>query len=54
MSSQFRGKIERSSFGTKSAQAARRSVPATKAQSLVSRSMQGKTQPGKLRGGEGN
>lgn len=38
MSNQFRGKIERSSFGTASAKAARRSVPASKAQSLVSRS----------------
>lgn len=39
MSDQFRGKIERSSFGTKSARAARRSVPVEKSQSLVARSM---------------
>jgi len=39
MSEQFRGKIERSSFGTKGAQAARRSVPVEKSKSLVSRSM---------------
>lgn len=39
MSEQFRGKIERSSFGTKSAQAARRTVSVEKSQSLVARSM---------------
>lgn len=43
MSEQFRGKIERSSFGTRSAQAARRSVPVEKSQSLVARSMTHKT-----------
>lgn len=37
MSSQFQGKIERSSFGTQSAKAARRSVTSAKAQVLVSR-----------------
>lgn len=42
MSDQFRGKIERSSFGTAGAKAARRSVPADKAQSLVSRSLAAK------------
>jgi len=53
MSSEFRGKIECSSFGTQSAKAARRTVPASKAQSLVSRSMTGNAQPKKLRGREG-
>lgn len=53
MSSEFRGKIERSSFGTQSAKAARRTVPASKAQSLVARSMTGNAQPRKLRGREG-
>lgn len=53
MNSQFRGKIERSSFGTQSAKAARRSVPTSKAQSLVSRAMTGKTQPGKFKDREG-
>jgi len=44
MSSQFKGKIERSSFGTPAAKAARRSVPASKSRSLVARSMSsGKT-----------
>ncbi|WP_187393377.1 hypothetical protein [Arthrobacter echini] len=42
MSDQFRGKIERSSFGTSAAKAARSSVPMKKAQSLVSRSMAAK------------
>jgi len=53
MSSEFRGKIERSSFGTQSAKAARRTVPASKAQSLVSRSMTGTAQSENLRGREG-
>ena len=53
MSSEFRGKIERSSFGTQNAKAARRTVSANKAQSLVSRSMTGKTQSKQLRGSEG-
>lgn len=43
MSDQFRAKIERSSFGTSSAKAARRSVPTEKSQSLVSRSMTSKS-----------
>ena len=51
MSNEFRGKIERSSFGTQSAKAARRSVPASKAQSLVSRSMTATTK--KSNGREG-
>jgi hypothetical protein len=38
MSNQFQAKIERSSFGTQSAKAARNSVSTSKAQSLVSRS----------------
>lgn len=53
MSSEFRGKIERSSFGTQSAKAARRTVPASKAQSLVSRSMTTSAETSKLRGREG-
>ncbi|MDQ0644362.1 hypothetical protein QFZ46_002522 [Microbacterium murale] len=53
MSNEFRGKIERSSFGTQSAKAARRTVPASKAQSLVSRSMTGKIQSRQLKGREG-
>ncbi|MDD7945345.1 hypothetical protein PUW79_11945 [Microbacterium sp. NE2HP2] len=52
MSDQFRGKIERSSFGTQSAKAARRSVPNAKAQSLVSRSVKGSA-AGKFRSGGG-
>ncbi|MBB4665804.1 hypothetical protein BKA24_000513 [Microbacterium marinum] len=52
MSDQFRAKIERSSFGTQSAKAARRSVPSTKARSLVARSMKGST-AGKFRSGGG-
>ncbi len=39
MSEQFRGKIERSSFGTSAAKAARKSVSLQKSQTLVSRSM---------------
>lgn len=38
MSDQFHQKLERSSFGTSAAKAARRSVPAEKAHSLVARS----------------
>lgn len=53
MSSEFRGKIERSSFGTQSAKAARRTVPASKAQSLVSRSMTPSAKSTKFRGREG-
>jgi hypothetical protein len=52
MSNQFQGKIERSSFGTQSAKAARSSVSASKAQSLVSRSA-ASTQPKKQSGREG-
>ncbi|MFK4114743.1 hypothetical protein ACI2K6_08950 [Microbacterium sp. NPDC006705] len=52
MSDQFRGKIERSSFGTQSAKAARRSVPNAKAQSLVSRSVKGSA-AGNFRSGGG-
>lgn len=44
MSSQFHGKFERSSFGTQSAKAARRSVSSAKAQALVSRAKGGSTQ----------
>lgn len=54
MSSEFQGKIERSSFGTQSAKAARRTVPASKAQSLVSRSMTGNAKTTKLSDREGN
>lgn len=53
MSNEFRAKIERSSFGTQSAKAARRSVPASKARSLVSRSMTGSATRNKLGGREG-
>lgn len=53
MSNEFRGKIERSSFGTQSAKAARRSVPASKAQSLVSRSMTANAATKKSSGREG-
>lgn len=53
MSSQFRGKIERSSFGTRSAKAARQSVSAAKAQSLVSRSRKSAGKPGDSKSGEG-
>lgn len=53
MSSQFQGKIERSSFGTQSAKAARNSVSASKAQSLVSRSATASAQPKKQSGREG-
>ncbi len=53
MSDQFRGKVERSSFGTQSAKAARRSVPASKAQSLVSRSAANTISSKNLRGREG-
>jgi len=38
MSDQFRKKLERSSFGSSAAQAARRSVSAEKGRSLVARS----------------
>jgi len=39
MSENFKAQIERSSFGTRAAQAARRSVTTQKSQSLVQRSM---------------
>jgi hypothetical protein len=53
MSDQFRAKIERSSFGTSSAKAARRTVPTEKSQSLVSRSMTGKSAQKIVGGREG-
>lgn len=53
MSSQFRGKVERSSFGTQNAKAARRSVPTSKAQSLVSRSAASSISQKSSRGREG-
>jgi len=39
MTDNFKAQIERSSFGTRAAQAARRTVPTQKSQSLVQRSM---------------
>ena len=53
MSEQFREKIERSSFGTAGAKAARRSVSLEKSQSLVARSMSSKQVPGSRTNREG-
>jgi hypothetical protein len=53
MSDQFRSKVERSSFGTQGAKAARRSVSASKAQSLVTRSAASSTSQKNVGGREG-
>jgi hypothetical protein len=54
MSDRFMGQIERSSFGTAAARAARRSVSTEKSQSLVARSINKGAGSGKsYRGREG-